>query len=138
MASKNKQKRGHQESSTSYDEKTLAGYASWIPVNNWPEFLLIQPNGEKVIQGIAGEVKAVKSLPNGNILVHCTLRNLLKLNVPYGSGNQPYASSRLPTIFPSPKHVNFISVKTNLQHQQPQTLMQQQRHHTPSQVLLAR
>ena len=42
-------------------------------------------------------------------------------NVPYGSGNQPYASSRLPTIFPSPKHVNFISVKTNIQHQQPQT-----------------
>ena len=53
--------------------------------------------------------------------------------------NQPYASSRLPTIFPSPKHVNFISIKINLQHQQPQTLMQQQqRHHAPSRVLLAR
>ena len=37
----------------------------------------------KVIQGIAGEVKAVKSLRNGDILVHCALRshalNLLKL-----------------------------------------------------------
>ena len=61
MASKNKQKCGHQESSTSSDKETLAGYASRIPVNNWPEFLLIQPNGEKVIQGTAGEVKAVKS-----------------------------------------------------------------------------
>ena len=53
-------------------------------VNNWPEFILIQPNGEKqltsnpfmtakVIQGIAGEVKAVKSLRNGDILVHCAM-----------------------------------------------------------------
>ena len=56
--------------------------------------ILIQPDGEKqltsnpfmtakVIQGIAGEVKAVMSLRNGDILVHCALRshalNLLKL-----------------------------------------------------------
>ena len=94
MASKNKQKRGRQETSSSSDEETLTGYASRIPVNNWPEFILIQPDGEKqltsnpfmtakVIQGIAGEVKAVKSLRNGDILVHCALRshalNLLKL-----------------------------------------------------------
>ena len=95
MTSKNKQKRGRQEtSSSSSDEEKLTGYASRIPVNNWPEFILIQPDGEKqltsnpfmtakVIQGIAGEVKAVKSLRNGDILVHCALRshalNLLKL-----------------------------------------------------------
>ena len=94
MASKNKQKRGRQETSSSSDEETLTGYASRIPVNNWPEFILIQPDGEKqltsnpfmtakVIQGIAGEVRAVKSLRNGDILVHCALRshalNLLKL-----------------------------------------------------------
>ena len=46
MASKNKQKRGRQESSSS-DEETLTGYASWIPVNNLPEFIIIQPDGEK-------------------------------------------------------------------------------------------
>ena len=50
-----------------------------------------------------------------------------------------YSSSRLPTIVPSSKHVHFISVKTSLQHKQPQTLMQQQhKHHAPSRVLLAR
>ena len=93
MASKNKQKRGRQESSSS-DEETLTGYASWIPVSNLPEFIIIQPDGEKqltsnpfmtakVIQGIAGEVKAVKRLRNGDILVHCALSshalNLLQL-----------------------------------------------------------
>ena len=93
MASKNKQKRGRQESSSS-DEETLTGYASRIPINNWPEFILIQPDGEKqltsnpfmtakVIQGIAEEVKAIKNLRNGDILVHCALRShaltLLKL-----------------------------------------------------------
>ena len=85
MASKNKEKRGRQESSSS-DEDTLTGYASRIPVNNLPEFILNQPDGEKqltsnpfmtakVIQGIAGEVKAVKSLRNGDILLHCALRS---------------------------------------------------------------
>ncbi len=93
MASKNKQKRGHITESSS-DDESLTGYASRVPVNNWPEYILIQADGDeplsrnpfltkRTVQSVAGEVKEVRPLRNGDILVHCATRshalNLLKL-----------------------------------------------------------
>ena len=94
MASKNKQKRGHITESSSDDEENFQSETSSISITYWPEFLLIQPEGEhklydnpfqtaKIIKAFGGEVKAVKRLRNGDILVHCATRsqtiNLLKL-----------------------------------------------------------
>ena len=44
MALKNKQKRGHQESSTSSDEETLTGYASRITGQNVYSFKPMEKN----------------------------------------------------------------------------------------------
>jgi hypothetical protein len=94
MASKNKQKRGHITESSSDDVENFQAETSSISITYWPEFLLIQPEGEhklydnpfqtaKIIKAFGGEVKAVKRLRNGDILVHCATRsqtiNLLKL-----------------------------------------------------------
>ena len=96
MASKNKQKRGHITESSSDEEVNSRTESSSISITYWPEFLLIQPEGEhklhdnpfqtaKIIKAFGGDVKDVKRLRNGDILVHCATRsqtiNLLKLKV---------------------------------------------------------
>jgi len=87
---KKSKKRGRLNESSSDEEFT--GY-SRVPTDHWPEYLLIQGNGEelidnpfltaKTIKSVAGEVKEVKRLRNGELLVHCATRsqslNLLKL-----------------------------------------------------------
>ncbi len=96
MASNKKHKRGHLSDSSSDDDIVQTGYASRMPVDHWPRFVIIEPqdNGKslsknpfvvaKTIQGMAGDVKAVKRLRQGELLVECSTRsqssNLLKLN----------------------------------------------------------
>ncbi len=96
MASNKKHKRGHLSDSSSDDDIVQTGYASRMPVDHWPRFVIIESQDNdkslsknpfvvaKTIQGMAGDVKAVKRLRQGELLVECSTRsqssNLLKLN----------------------------------------------------------
>ena len=74
------------DSSTS-DEESMTNKSSNISTDNWPRFLVIEPISEgalnslspfavhKALQGLAGELKSVKRIKSGCLLVECNKQN---------------------------------------------------------------
>ena len=74
------------DSSTS-DEESMTNKSSNISTDNWPRFLIIEPISEgalnslspfavhKALQGLAGEMKSVKRIKSGRLLVECNKQN---------------------------------------------------------------
>ena len=72
------------DSSTS-DEESMTNKSSNISTDNWPRFLVIEPISEgalnslspfavhKALQGLAGELKSVKRIKSGCLLVECAI-----------------------------------------------------------------
>ena len=73
------------DSSTS-DEESMKNSKN-MSTENWPRFLIIEPISEaplnslspfavhKALQGLAGELKSVKRIKNGRLLVECNKQN---------------------------------------------------------------
>jgi hypothetical protein len=116
-------------------------YQTLYGVINASGMVMVPQGAQMAISVIAVEAMNMKALTAKKLIFVQIARARIWLpprNVPYGFGNLPYASSKLKTIFLSPRHVSFSFHKTNLQLQLLTHMQQLQRQHAQWQMLLVK